>query len=154
MECPYQSFLPRCRCVFDNGPVISMHGCTYYTGIGMLSFNDALYVYQAHIGPHFIETVMHAIGMNRLTRHGFNDTKFAYVSVRSHEENMGFVVSFKGRHSTISYLRRIQRFVRVFLRSRREIRFIAMAMGLHPRLGAQSSLHCLCSDVMGETIQL
>ena len=42
----------------------------------------------------------------------------------------------------------IQRIVRVFLKTRLEARCTAMAMGLHHRLGGQSALKCLYSDVL------
>jgi hypothetical protein len=53
----------------------------------------------------------------------------------------------------ISRVLQIQRIVRVFLNARREARFTAVAMGLHYRLGDQSVLSCLYSDVLQKLLR-
>jgi hypothetical protein len=146
MACPVSpEFLPHCRCPFSE-PVIQTREFTYYTGCGILQSRGVMYWSSLVRGPHCFNAVMHAIAQNRVSRHSWNRRHFVFVTIE-----YGTVIvlqNSKNNHDLLSCLLRMQRAVRAFLRRRWEAKLLAVAMGLHPRLGVRSGLNCLCSDVM------
>ena len=143
--CPTaREFLPHCSCPFSE-PVIQTRECTYYTGSGILANRGVVYWSPLVRGPHCVEAVMHAIERNRVSRHNFTVMRFAFVSI---QDAVVLLKNSKNNHNLLSCLLQIQRAVRAFLRLRREAKHLAVAMGLHPRLGVLSGLNCLCQDVM------
>jgi hypothetical protein len=110
-------------------------------------------------GFHFIRRILTSIDSRQVTSINLRENALTFISVTyNEEENNGhmidrrFVLLLKGmRHGLgiLSCLRRIQRAVRVFIiKPRRQERFIALAMGLHPRLGEGSAVKALFSDVL------
>ena len=145
MACPVAvEFLPHCLCPFSE-PVIQAPECTYYTGSGILENRGVMYWSPLVRGPHCVNAVMDAIVQNRVSRNNFTGMHFAFVSI---QDAVVLLKNSKNNHNLLSCLLRMQRAVRAFLRLRREAKHLAVAMGLHPRLGFLSGLHCLCPDVM------
>ena len=98
----------------------------------------------------------------------FMETKSKVVCVKlqvdpDHRDCFYMVIKFSakpGEHATVFcspsfsgvspviYVWRIQRAMRRFLTSRREQQGLALAMGLHARLGLDCPINCLSSDLL------
>ena len=132
---------------------------SYYRGMGMIRSNGMLYSAPlTWAGRHFISIMLDSIDSGKATGHNIQGGTLSLLNIRYVFEDMAygpmarqFIILLKGlRHcrGILSSLRRIQRVVRGFLRKRRQGRFVALAMGLHPRLGGESPLGCLSADVL------
>jgi hypothetical protein len=150
MACPVApEFLPHCCCPFSE-PVIQTREFTYYTGCGILQSRGVMYWSSLVRGPHCVNAVMHAIAQNHVSRHSRNRRHYAFVAIGNGTTIV--LMNSKNNHELLSCLLRMQRAVRAFLGRRREAKHLAVAMGLHPRLGVRSGLNCLCSDVMQRVV--
>jgi hypothetical protein len=151
----------KCECPFESETSSIMHvgGITYYRGLGMIQKKGVLFSAPLkYSGFHFIKRILTSIDSRQVTIINLRENALTFISVSYDEEdNNGhmmdrrFVFLLKGmRHGLgiLSCLRRIQRAVRVFIKPRRQERFIALAMGLHPRLGEGSVVKALFSDVL------
>ena len=160
-RCPVAHEPIRCQCAFQ--PESSMlhvsESTSYYRKMGMIRCNGMLYSAPlAWSGYHFISMLIRSIDSNEV-RHfrlpvgamTFITMEYTFYDIADFPGERHFVVLLKGtRHDLciLSCLRRIQRAMRGFLRKKRQARFVCLAMGLHPRLGGQSPLVCLCSDAL------
>jgi hypothetical protein len=147
-QCPYQSE----TCIMQVGE------STYYRGLGMIQNKGVLFSAPLKwSGFHFTRVLMNAIDSNQVTNFSLKEKAFTFITLAYNIEDDGntvnrqFVFLLKGVRyelGILSCLRRIQRAVRAFTKSRRQKRFTALAMGLHPRLGDKSSLCMLCTDLL------
>ncbi len=77
--------------------------------------------------------------------------QYSYLVIRSSSQfiNLWWPLEMTGGKTLLSvFLRRIQRAVKGFIRTRRLSKRLALVMALHPRLGSQSILLCLPIDVL------
>ena len=134
---------------------------SYYRNIGMIRSNGMLYSAPlAWSGYHFVSILVHSIESKkaaqlRLPYGAMTFTTYTFQDVTNGPGERQFVILLRGTRRDrciLSSLRRIQRAVRGFLRRKRQARFVCLAMGLHPRLGGQSPLGCLCSDALQQVI--
>ena len=141
----------KCQCQLAQSSMMHLGtNISYYKHIGMIRSNGLLYSAPlASSGYHFIAKLLESLESDEAIQYRLPAGALTYVLMR-YTFNRHFVVLLKGMRndlSIISCLRRIQRAVVGFLRKKRQERLLCLAMGLHPRLGDRSSLHCLCSDV-------
>ena len=151
--------LARCQCEGTDS-IIHATNSTYYSKMGIVQNKGVLYSAPLKwYGIHFITELLHKIDSNHGKRFR---PQFIFIAMqigKEYEDGVrehSFVVVLKAiRHdmSIQSCLRRIQRTVRKFIRMRREVRFNAINMSQHPRLGSESSLQCLCSDALSVIFQ-
>jgi len=127
---------------------------TFYRGVGMLRYRKSLYSISAHgidFNSNWIPVMMHYIDSDFITK--FRGYGLIHLGIRylEGEEESEVVFSLNGTKHQLGILhslRTIQRAVRCMLQTKRRKRFTALAMGLHPRLGDQSLLSGLCSDLL------
>ena len=127
---------------------------TFYRGVGMLRYRKSLYSISAHgidFNSNWIPVMMHYIDSDFITK--FRGYGVIHLGIRylEGEEESEVVFSLNGTKHQLGILhslRTIQRAVRCMLQTKRRKRFTALAMGLHPRLGDQSLLSGLCSDLL------
>ncbi len=77
--------------------------------------------------------------------------QYSYLVIRSSSQfiNLWWPLQLTSGKTLLSvFLRRIQRAVKVFIRTRRQSKRLALAMALLPRLGSHSILQCLPTDVL------
>ncbi len=149
----------KCECPFESETCI-MHvgGSTYYRGLGMIQNKGVLFSAPLKwSGFHFTRILLTAIDSNQVSNFSLKEKAFTFITLTYDTEDDGnminrqFVFLLKGMRydlGILSCLRRIQRAVRVFTKSRRQERFTALAMGLHPRLGGGSVVYALYPDVL------
>ena len=132
---------------------------SYYKGMGMIRSNGVLYSAPlTWAGRHFISIMLESIDSGKMTFHRVQGGTLSLLNIRYVFQDIAygpierqFVILLKGVRGDLcilSCLRRIQRAVWGFLQKRRQGRFVALAMGLHPRLGDRSLLSGLCSDLL------
>ena len=152
-------FLPCCHCPFSD-TMIHLHQCSYYKGMGLIRDRGCLYVAPlSWTGLHFVQAMMHVIDSKRIKHVRDKGVAMAFITVKYvptlfdvstqfDQELVFFVKGERDGRSIMQCLLRIQRAIRAFLKARMAERRIAMAMGLHSRLGSASVLSCLCPDML------
>jgi hypothetical protein len=151
----------KCECPFESETSCIMHvgGSTYYRGLGMIQNKGVLFSAPLkYSGFHFTRILLTAIDSRQVTNINLREKALTFISLaynvednNGHMINRNFAFLLKGMRfglGILSCLRRIQRAVRVFIKPRRQERFIALAMGLHPRLGEGSVVNALYPDVL------
>jgi hypothetical protein len=76
---------------------------------------------------------------------------YSYLVIRSSSQfiNLWWPLQLTGGKTLLSvFLRRIQRAVKGFIHTRRQLKRLALAMAQHARLGSHSILQCLPIDVL------
>jgi hypothetical protein len=161
-KCPVAHHPVRCQCAFEPGHSMlhASESTSYYRGMGMIRSNGALYSAPlTWAGCHFISIMLESIDSGKLTGYSVQGGTLSLLNMRYVFRDIAygpmerqFIILLKGVHhnlSILSCLRRIQRSVlRFLLRKRRQGLFVALAMGLHPRLGGGSPLGCLSTDAL------
>ena len=161
MVCPMIGMDPvKCECPFETDTSCIMHvgGSTYYRGLGMIQNKGVLFSAPLkYSGFHFTKILLTAIDSKQVRNINLREKALTLISLAYSVEDDGnminrqFAFLLKGMRydlGILSCLRRIQRAVRAFIKPRRQERFIALAMGLHPRLGEGSVVNALYPDVL------
>jgi len=127
---------------------------TFYGGMDMIQNRGNLYYLPlTENGKRFIHLLMEYIDSNAVARfHMWVDGSVCmgmeYIEDGAERDIVFILKGTRIGLSVLSCLRRIQRAVRLFLQARRQARFTALAMGLHPRLGKESVLSGVCADIL------
>ena len=148
MRCP-SAYLCRCPCPRHTRP-LTFPGAAYYPASGLVVIRGVLHaVIFSSRQRHYAEVVVHALAsgcaqsspgflhMGRVCRH----VATCVVYPRGIREIVSWMVFSCQREAL-----RLQRWLRQLLFERRAARRLAIAMALHPRLGACSPLSALCGD--------
>jgi hypothetical protein len=159
--CPVAHEPVRCQCAFEpeNSMLHVSESTSYYRSMGMIRSNGVLYSAPlTWAGRHFISIMLESIDSGKMTFHRVQGGTLSLLNIRYVFQDIAygpierqFVILLKGVRGDLcilSCLRRIQRAMWGFLQKRRQGRFVALAMGLHPRLGGGSPLCCLSSDAL------
>ena len=128
---------------------------TFYGGMDMIQNRGSLYYLPplTEKGKRFIHLLMEYIDSNAVARfhiwaEGSVCMGMEYIEDGAERDIVFILKGTRIGLSVLSCLRRIQRAVRLFLQARRQARFTALAMGLHPRLGKESVLSGVCADIL------
>ena len=140
---------------------------TYYPGLQMVLVGHSLFHVTCPIPPpwrmfNVTHPELNKIWWNQIIRPP-SETKpaiefrrggyvYSYLVIRGASQfiNLWWPLQSTGEEETLLsvFLRRIQRAVKGFIRTRRQSKRLALAMALHPRLGSHSILQCLPTDVL------
>ena len=126
----------------------------YYSEMGLMTYKKILYSIshtEMDVYSNWIPVIMNYTDSTFLTctktRGGWH-MGMTLVEGGGVRESVFILNGTKHNLGILHSLRRIQRAMRKVLRKRRLVRFTAMAMGLHPRLGERSVVGGLCADIL------
>ena len=171
ITCPYRDVrdVTLCRCSPGSREMIHSADASLYPQAGFFRIGRVLYnarKFYGKFGRHMWEMFIHnPTGVGR--RYVYHRVRFGYYRMTYDETyglydetfglgggcgmSLGFNPTVNGVLLSVS-IRRIQRAMRVCLRRRQEARSLAVAMGLHERLGGRSCLLEVPVDVLGRIL--
>ena len=156
-----QQCLSQCRCkaaMHVTPSSVYFPTSAYYPKSCLLLFNRRLYIICFPIpGPHFIEAIMREVFFGRAvlyrtTSLGFNVYKsisaicvnpngtLELLRLRIYTSRLGIPLVF--------LIKSLQRWARRLITHRKQAKMLALAMGLHRRLGSASALQVLSDDAV------
>lgn len=157
--CP-KPFLYDCKCPSYRQIVQTPH-LTHYPTSGLLVIKDRIYLIDRPScrGPHFLLSLFDTMTSGRseilatvLFRRFRYERMISAVCANPNGStelfNLRVCLSLGGIGIAV-HIKRIQKWARTVLPARKRERRLALAMGLHPRLGSESVLHWVGEDVLG-----
>jgi hypothetical protein len=126
----------------------------YYNEMGLMTYKKILYSIshtEMDVYSNWIPVIMHYTESTFLTctkTQGGWRMGMTLVEGGGVRESVFILNGTKHNLGILHSLRRIQRAMRRVLQKRRLVRFTALAMGLHPRLGERSVVGGLCADIL------
>ena len=153
MECPSLNAID-CRCKINTLRMIHGADATFYPKAGCFKMGRTLYnarLFHDSLGEHCWEMFITNTG-NACHRGVVQCRPQKIYFASMHITDGGISLVFPVERTTAVCIWRIQRAIRNFLNHKLQTRRLAVVMGIHHRLGCQSSMACLPADVLQKTL--